>query len=344
MKRRNFVATISAGAAVPFTNMNACRWDRDTLDMEAKQAPGFIPVITGRFPRNPANYYHMRLARVEKEIEKTPENLNLYDDAGVSSDATEQGSKAIEWMNRKWKFLEANKNLPDYNTHKYRYLANLGTFQIHEWLHAGASAINQDLALAARENIGKAILLNPNAHFGRERFQFMAIDWIIRTLDYETKSSSFLEESEHYIKTFGKSDSARKNASKGISGLIYLGNAWESVDIFRNLAKSLNGHHSSIAHLAYLRMDEIKANGGKSFWSADKEERRSFLFEDDTLLEKNAQFFKAARKEADEWLAARNAFMEARFVKGVHPDTHPKFWEGAKYDGKPPTFNGKVVG
>jgi len=62
--------------------------------------------------------------------------------------------------------------------HEYRYLANLGTFHAHRWIGNGGDRESlSDLEIAA-DLIRRAIELNPDAHFGRERYQLLAIEWL----------------------------------------------------------------------------------------------------------------------------------------------------------------------
>jgi len=88
------IVALTIMLAVP-TAAWACIWDRDTLAAEAKGVPGVVEVIVGRFERNPPLFYEMRLKRVAAEIDKTPQKLDLYDDAGVACDRKRTGSAAV---------------------------------------------------------------------------------------------------------------------------------------------------------------------------------------------------------------------------------------------------------
>ena len=135
-----------------------------------------MEVITGRFERNPPLFYEMRLARVSNKIKAQPTKLELYDDAGVACDRLHKGDEAIAWMKQKRAHL---KPFPQDKEHWYRYHANLGTFQAHRWLRSGADRKKIGEMKAARDNIKRAIQINPDAHFGREKYQLMAMEWII---------------------------------------------------------------------------------------------------------------------------------------------------------------------
>ncbi|MCB1232462.1 MAG: hypothetical protein KDN19_19595, partial [Verrucomicrobiae bacterium] len=226
MNRRRWLMGGLASTGIPAVTGHACLWDRDTLDQEAAKSPGYVAIITGRFPRNPDAYFEMRLERVTRELEMRPDDLNLYDDAGVSCDRLGRGDEAIAWMEKKLSRIEALASDRDVSEHRYRYLANLGTFEIHAWLRRDSVSIAYlNEAESARDHIASAIRLNPQAHFGREKFQFMAIDWVIRCVKKETDSHFFLDESPLYQAALGDLDLEDINPSRGIAGLVYLGNA-----------------------------------------------------------------------------------------------------------------------
>ena len=62
---------------------------------------------------------------------------------------------------------------------RYRYHANLGTFIIHRWFRSGANRKHISEVDTARAEIAEAIRLNPNAHFGREKYQLEVMNWIL---------------------------------------------------------------------------------------------------------------------------------------------------------------------
>lgn len=171
MSTRQIALVSLAALLITFSGSLACEWDRDTRAMEASNKfTDQMDVIVGKFNRNPPLYYEMRLRRVSAELEKEPENLDLYDDAGVACDRLGRGDEAIAWMAKKK--LHLDKLDQDANAtkeHRYRYLANLGTFYAHRWIHSGASRDKMDDVRLARTFIADAIKLNPDAHFGREK-------------------------------------------------------------------------------------------------------------------------------------------------------------------------------
>ena len=223
--------------------VRACLWDSDTLAQEAGGIPDVIQVITGRFERNPPRYYEMRLERIEKEYESATdwEKLALCDDAGVACDRLHRSDEAIAWMAKKNALLEVEPDRDRKKEHVYRYHANMGTFVIHRWLRDGAPRERNAEAVKARGLIATAIQINPDAHFGREKYQLRAIEWLI-DLDKLAVSdpdqtnrdprcfldvSLYSRRDPEFLREIGFGD-----ALEGITGLIALGDAWESIDIF----------------------------------------------------------------------------------------------------------------
>ncbi len=204
----------------------------------------------------------------------------------------------------------------------------------------------------ARTHIAKAIELNSEAHFGREKYQLMAMDWIIKTRsdvreNYLPKESfdprTFIPFSEdaHWAMYRPESslDEELADAVEGVSGLIFLGDAWQSIDVFYALQTALQADgFGRIALLAQLRREELENSGFKSLHPplAELPEFRKVESVDSRSI--SISFFKRARAEADNWHRARMDYFEARFAEGKHPDTDPDFWRDFSYRRQPPSF------
>ncbi|AGA28477.1 hypothetical protein [Singulisphaera acidiphila] len=326
-------------------SVGACLWDRDTPADEAKGMPEVVAVLTGRFERNPPRFYEMRLARVTAQLESHPEDLAGYDDAGVACDRLGRGDEAISWMEKKRAILEKHEDsLPEVKEQRYRYHANLGTFLVHRWVRQGADRSKIDEVKAARDEIAKALEINPNAHFGREKYQLQAIQWIIdppRAAGLQDLPN-ILGWSMGMIQEQPNAQQA-DDAVRGLAGLIVLGNAWESVDIFHALnaalqndtlgfARNREGGRNTLAYFAWLRCRELIDAGKNSMLpDAPKGEAlkgtlpRPDFVEGALLLD---PIFTKLRAEADAWHTVRNAFMTRRLNEGRHPDSDPSFWDG----------------
>jgi hypothetical protein len=330
----------------------ACLWDYDTLAAEAKgQMADVVHIIAGRFERNPSLYYEMRLKRAAARIAADPDDLAAYDDAGVAADRLGRGDEAIAWMEKK--ALRPGIGTPiegrpqERADHRYRYLANVGTFWVHRWARNGADRSKIDEVKMARDFIARAIALNPNAHFGRETYQLKALDWIINPVHYGPPDglSGFLDPANPANSTDA--------TIRGLSGLIALGNGWESIDVFNTLGQALHraDQRNSVALLAALRADELIDAGRRSLDPnaptdpAELKDRMRIgmsrgLYDrknDKVIAEESAgpqnkegveATFAALRAEADAWHKARLAFMLPRLEAGRHPNTDPTFWQG----------------
>jgi tetratricopeptide (TPR) repeat protein len=328
--------------------VNGCLWDRDTLAMEADHYPGITEIITGRFDRYPDLYYEMRLERVTQEIEDAPGVLALYDDAGVACDRLGRCDEAIAWMARKRAVLDSLSE-PD-SEHEYRYLANLGTFHIHRWLSAGADREDMQDAERARELIAAAIELNPDAHFGRERYQLLAIEWILNHDGFEHGMGQTMlhQIPEYEPRTRGTSRKELINlgyddAVEGISGLITLGAAWLSLDVFNSLAYALSdsGNHV-LASLCMMRVREIFDGNGLSLYpnfNYTLLDRVPGMGQVEREYEDIIRFwYEQARAESEQWQASRRIYMLDHLYMGKHPDTHDDFWKAWSETTSPPKF------
>ncbi len=313
----------------------ACLNDRDSdsLAEEAQGLPDVVQVITGRFPRNPPLFYQMRIARVQQELKKNPRNFPLYDDIAVAYDRLGNDNEAIRWIETKRKWLPPfNANNATLKEDWYRYYANAGTFQAHRWLRSGADRNKISEVVTARDEIARAMQIKPNAHFGREKYQLAAMEWMI----YLVKSPN--DNDYHHKITFvtDKDFDKPRPAIEGLSGLVVLGNAWESIDIFNALRLELSSDQkSTLALLAQLRCEELIKNGKTSLSTAYDDSPASQL----ALIQQRrsvslppvfpkdiAKAFHALRAEAESWQNARTNYMMIRLQQGRHPDTDKTFW------------------
>lgn len=304
---------------------SACRWDRDTLAEEAKGSNlDVLKVIVGRFERNPPLYYQMRLERVAKEIESHPSNLDLYNDAAVACDHLGKFDEAIAWMEKQEK---ATVNLSITKDAGYRFHANLGTFYAHRWFANKADRDKpQDLDKGI-EHIQRAIAINPDAHFGREKFQLAIMQWV-KEGGYEDSAGTPLG---NYLVGKGLMDwNKAEDAVEGLAGLIRLGNAWENVDVFAGLADALAHENlGTIGEAALARVFELQ-KVGKSSITGWRLKMASFIEGRPMGIERTQahEEFTRLRKETNEWHGSRTDFMLGKLKLGKHPDTDEDFWTG----------------
>jgi hypothetical protein len=323
----------------------ACLWDRDTPVDEARGLPEVVAVLTGRFERNPPLFYEMRLDRVTAHLQSHPEDLAAYDDAGVACDRLGRGDEAISWMEKKRAQLaERDVANPSVREQFYRYYANLGTFLVHRWARQGADRTRIDEVKAARSEIIKAIEINRNAHFGREKYQLRVLTWIIEppATAGQQYLPNLLTWEAHPLGNMTDPEVADQTV-RGLAGLIVLGNAWENLDIFHALNVALqhdtmgfernrHGGRNTLAYLAWLRCRElIDAGKGSMLPDAPKGEALKAMLPRPDFVKAEKLLdpaFVQLRAEADTWQAARTAFMTRRLKEGRHPDTDREFWDG----------------
>ncbi|MDB5388384.1 MAG: hypothetical protein JWM11_4030, partial [Planctomycetaceae bacterium] len=136
----------------------ACIWDYDTLKQEQSRFPKVLELITGKFLRHSKEFYEWRIQDRLTRLKREPSNLAWHDDLAVAYEKTGQHAKAIETM------LEKEKLKPG----EYETYANLGTF------HILAGDFELGLPL-----IDKALAINPNAHFGREKYQKWLVEYAL---------------------------------------------------------------------------------------------------------------------------------------------------------------------
>ncbi len=144
---------------------HACRWDHDTLAEERARMPGVHEAVIGFMPVHSRAYDEWRIADRLKRLEKLPAEtelrLPLYDDLSVSYDRLGQQTEAIAVLEDSLKI----------DSDRYETLSNMGTVLVH------AGRLDEGL-----DYLRKAITINPDAHFGRERYQILIIEWARPTL------------------------------------------------------------------------------------------------------------------------------------------------------------------
>jgi tetratricopeptide (TPR) repeat protein len=298
--------------------LTACIWDSDTRSMEEKAFPDALALITGGFLRHSPEFYEWRIEQRLAEIEKSPDKMELYDDLAVAYEKTGQTAKAIEVM----------EGMESRDPDRYETLANLGTFYIH----------NGELERGL-EYIDKAIAINPDAHFGRERYQKYVVEYVLSKqvegeltlpLDGESRREGYGDAvgftqflfSQLSIETPEKSDSEDselknkqdaevKKAIKGVLGMMRFGNHDSPIlleclgDLFFHGEKSDSNRH--LASRAFL-----KASYGDEDEEVKEKYRNMAMYagsaiyspRDQSPLEFNEveERFEEELKSADKWV------------------------------------------
>jgi hypothetical protein len=144
---------LAAGSATAL----ACLWDYDTLQMERLRFPAALEIIAGKFVRHSRAYYEWRLVDRQKKLEAKPDDPALTDDLAVAYaklGRPEEGIAVLEPV------LAANPQ-------RYETISNLGTLLFF------AGRLDE-----SKEQIRRALEINPDAHFGRERFQLLLTEYL----------------------------------------------------------------------------------------------------------------------------------------------------------------------
>lgn len=317
-----FVLAISLSITLP---SRACIWDSDTLEMERQEFPEVLEIITGKFLRHSADFYHWRIKDRLEKLKQTPNQLNLYDDLAVAYEKVGKTDKAIETMLKKEKLKPG----------LYKTYANLGTFYFHDkqW----AKGI---------EMIKKAIEINPNAHFGREKYQLLLAEYIVdsrtitpdKTLLMNISHSNMGSEGlfVYYLKQ--EKDFDIKSAIKGILGMMHFGNYDSPVllGVLGDLLEAEKHHH--LAARAYLKASmEVKEEQLSERFRTKAYEALST--QENMDIEQLIPIFKKEIKEAENWFL--NLTKDEQ--KWITSETHPEEAYKKKYYQTPEIEKGQKL-
>ena len=340
-----------------------CLWDRDTLAQEAEGNELIVMAITGRFDRFEPVYYEARLRHLQPMLEAEPTRLDLYDDVGVALDRLHRGDEAIAVMAGKRAQLDL---LPEGSAeraeHEYRYLANLGTFHAHRWLRNGKDRGDLSDLQEAERLIAAAIELNPDAHFGRERYQLMAIRWLLDPPEANEdfgRMTIFTAAGIEELGWLGRDTLANRgytDAAEGIAGLIVLGDGWESIDLYIAIAAALfdreDGH---LGTAALLRAEELLADTERDLLvpgvsgdirsdvHAGVTQRIDVGFVSHREAEELRSWFAAARAEADAWRMSRNQHVAEQVADDQVPEASGDFWNSWTESTSPPEMPDRLL-
>lgn len=159
--RQLFIIIVSIMSLIASERCCACLWDYDTLAMERQRFPEAQELIAGHFVRHSDTYYEWRI--LDRTVRPLEQRTSAdFDDIAVAYDKLGQQDKAIEMIHAKivrWP-----------NERRYESEANLGTFYVH------AGRFEEGL-----QHINRALELNPEAHFGREIYQKLLVEYVIES-------------------------------------------------------------------------------------------------------------------------------------------------------------------
>jgi tetratricopeptide (TPR) repeat protein len=281
--------------------------------MERSRFPSILELITGKFLRHTPEFYRWRIDDRLRKLKDEPDRLDYYDDLAVAYEKVGDHNKAIETI------LEKDKKKPGL----YETEANLGTFLIH------AGRFEEGL-----KHIDAALGINPDAHFGREKYQKKLVEYVIsRQKDGKTPLPlvSLVDPHRFSFRDFlivpGTDkippiidEGERKAAVKGVLGMMRFGNYDSPVllealgDLLRN-ESGIYGKdkdytdEKQLAARAYLKAsyamnDQVARDAYREKASMARTSQSKYRDSEVELpLEELEQSFQKELADADEWFA-----------------------------------------
>lgn len=143
-----------------YSSLEACLWDSDTLASESARFPNVAAMMAGNFARHSKEFHAWRANDRLKLVEAKTAKASDYDDLAVSQHKMGDHKAAIATMMLKEKLMPGI----------YETYSNLGTFYIY------TGELSEALVF-----INRALEINANAHFGREKYQKWLVLWILET-------------------------------------------------------------------------------------------------------------------------------------------------------------------
>lgn len=157
MKRLGVGALLLVAAGVWQRPARACGWDNESYTAEAQSLPCVFDAVMGSYPKHGRGFYLARVAAADALLTWSPTHLDALDMKGIALLKLGRHKDAEAVMRRRAELT------PD----AYAAHANLGTLYTFtgHW---------QD-ALA---HIDLAMRIEPRAHFGREKFHRLLVEYL----------------------------------------------------------------------------------------------------------------------------------------------------------------------
>lgn len=214
--------------------------------------PEALELLTGKFLRHSTEFYQWRIRDRITKLKSEPSNLAYFDDLAVAYEKVGNHEQAIETMLRKEQIEPG----------LYETYSNLGTFYIL------AGEFEKGLPY-----IDKALAINPDAHFGREKYQKWLVEYAMDRMKDGRLNFPMREvtkepkmEREHLIGFhaflfFDHDEVEQQKAIKGVLGMMRFANH-ENPLLLEALGDLLfvGGHSGSsglLAARAYLRASYV---------------------------------------------------------------------------------------
>lgn len=188
-----FYVGASVGHAFPSSARYSFLADSVPLAHHVPQYPGGLSfrfamahdVIHERFPRHGREHYERRNEQVRRELSEAnsdPSRWLLMDDLGAGLDRVGRSDEAVALLRTK---LEEQQDRGVSGRDLYTSFANLGTFLIHANFRRAMAAETQavDRFREGVQFIRQSVEVNPEAHFGRERWQAAIAEFLLASME-----------------------------------------------------------------------------------------------------------------------------------------------------------------
>jgi hypothetical protein len=325
------IGLILLGAVIA-SQASACAWDYDTLSQEAQKSPDVLAALVGRVRTFPPEYYEFRIRRSSEIVAKDPKNLDELDNLIVAHDKLKDAKASFRYLAMKRKALDAKPN----KDHEYRYWANLGTVEAHEWVRQGKK--DDALIKSAIKNLETCIKLNPSAHFGREIVQVRMLQVMLEQVQDSQRKTPRAYDEESALDVF--MELGRDKIRKGAIGMMSVGSGPDSAVLVAVLSHSIEKSDGILGSVAANRLSEL-VNGHSR--GSTRQRMSSELGRYDTTSYKDFPFgdilrspmdfeqvdaeYDRLRQEAREYRKLTDDYIKTRLKQGKHPDNDPRFWD-----------------
>ncbi len=300
----------------------ACVWDEDTIDDEIRGVPSAEVLITNRWFRHDDIVYRRR---IEKLSEKSELSLDELDTLAMAYERLGERARALDILGLK---REALISKPD-TDHQYRFHANRGTVLAHTGDFDGAI-----------QELERAIAINPDAHFGREKFQVLAIRYI-----RDAKANSDLWAEHNFLSYAGFSFEASdyglvrsfrdrtkggtplnpEEAYEAVGGMLRFGGQ-EGAELYRTLGDILACQgHKTLAWWFYKYALEKGHPATEELNAAIGAIHENWEAADFRDLPTQADF-DAVYQDGQRWLKWLQALERSR-IRGGYPSSTPEFMD-----------------
>ncbi|NMO20068.1 tetratricopeptide repeat protein [Pyxidicoccus fallax] len=300
---------LSAALLLPLRSADACLWDNDTLKEESLNHKDVADVVRGRILKHSPAFYEQKLAYTLPMLEQPDARPERFDDVAVAYEKLGRIPEAIATIEAK------EKRFPGL----YTTQANLGTF------HAHAGDFPRAL-----EHLRRAIAINPEAHFGREKYQVQAIEYLMRLkedptlvqkeeflgLSIDAREASFVLNEKRKLRS--SAPTLPKDVLEGLAGMIRFGSGEKSPHLWFSLGNALAWHGHK--HLALRALRRAELNGhplAAEYADLLMSPVREYNPDNEDLSWQDvAAKFDAEWKQGQAWVAQQQRKEEALLAKG----------------------------